>query len=295
MNINLELYRVFYYVAKNESISKGADELMISQPAVSRSVKTLEEQLNIKLFIRRSDGVKLSNEGEVIFDKVRNAIELINKAENDLMSLKKLDTGFINIGSSKTILQEYLMKYIKEFHALYPNVIIRIFTDKTSDLIKKSRLGLIDIIFTNLNESDYNDFENERLLKVNDCLVVNKSYSYLKDKLISNEELEKLPFILLTKGATSRNIFEDICSKNNIKINPVMEFGSNTLVKEFTLSGFGVGLLTENFIKDDIKNGNLIKLNTKLDLGFKYIGMLYVKDNINYCTKEFIKHLKTGI
>lgn len=295
MNVNLELYKAFYYVGKNKSISKAADELMISQPAISRSIKTLEGQLNVNLFIRKRDGVELSEAGLLIFDKVKNAIMLIENAENEISSFKKLDFGYINIGASKTILHEFLMKYITEFHKEFPNIVIRVYTDKTSLLIKKSKIGLIDIIFTNLDDNDYSDFENVRLIKINDCLAVNESYSNLKDKVISNNELEELPFILLTKGATSRNIFDNVCNKNDIRINPIMEFGSNSLVKEFTLSGFGVGLLTEEFVKDEIKSGKLIKLNTKLNLGSKYIGMLYTKKSINYAAKEFISHIKNSI
>ena len=295
MNVNLELYKAFYYVGKNKSISKAADELMISQPAISRSVKTLEEQLNVNLFIRKRDGVELSEAGLLIFDKIKNAIMLIENVENEISSFKKLDFGYINIGASKTILHEFLMKYITEFHKEYPNIVIRVYTDKTSILIKKSKIGLIDIIFTNLDDTDYSDFKNVRLIKINDCLAVNESYSNLKDKVISNKELEELPFILLTKGATSRNIFDNVCNKNDIRINPIMEFGSNSLVKEFTLSGFGVGLLTEEFVKDEIKSGKLIKLNTKLNLGSKYIGMLYTKESINYAAKEFISHIKNSI
>lgn len=295
MNVNLELYKAFYYVGKNKSISKAADELMISQPAISRSIKTLEGQLNVNLFIRKRDGVELSEAGLLIFDKVKNAIMLIENAENEISSFKKLDFGYINIGASKTILHEFLMKYITEFHKEFPNIVIRVYTDKTSLLIKKSKIGLIDIIFTNLDDNDYSDFENVRLIKINDCLAVNESYSNLKDKVISNNELEELPFILLTKGATSRNIFDNVCNKNDIRINPIMEFGSNSLVKEFTLSGFGVGLLTEEFVKDEIKSGKLIKLNTELNLGSKYIGMLYTKESINYAAKEFISHIKNSI
>lgn len=295
MNVNLELYKAFYYVGKNKSISKAADELMISQPAISRSIKTLEGQLNVNLFIRKRDGVELSEAGLLIFDKVKNAIMLIENAKNEISSFKKLDFGYINIGASKTILHEFLMKYITEFHKEFPNIVIRVYTDKTSLLIKKSKIGLIDIIFTNLDDNDYSDFENVRLIKINDCLAVNESYSNLKDKVISNNELEELPFILLTKGATSRNIFDNVCNKNDIRINPIMEFGSNSLVKEFTLSGFGVGLLTEEFVKDEIKSGKLIKLNTKLNLGSKYIGMLYTKKSINYAAKEFISHIKNSI
>ena len=119
MNINLELYKVFYYVAKNESITRAANELSISQPAISKSIKTLEEQINTPLFIRKRDGVSLTEAGESIYNKIKEAIELIDSAEDDIKSLTNLESGSINIGASKTIIHEYLMPHIKKFHKEY--------------------------------------------------------------------------------------------------------------------------------------------------------------------------------
>ena len=112
MNINLELYKTFYYVAKNESISRAANELSISQPAISKSIKTLEEQINTNLFIRKRDGVELTEAGETIYKKIKDAMDLIYSAENDLEVLTNMESGIINIGASKTILHEFLMPYI---------------------------------------------------------------------------------------------------------------------------------------------------------------------------------------
>ena len=150
MNINLELYKTFYYVAKNESISRAANELLISQPAISKAIKTLEDQLNTNLFIRKRDGVELTEAGETIYKKIKDAMDLIGSAESDLKTLTNMESGTINIGASKTIIHEFLMPYIKSFHKAHPNINIKIHTDKTSDIIKKAKMGIIDVIFTNL-------------------------------------------------------------------------------------------------------------------------------------------------
>lgn len=123
MNINLELYKVFYYVAKNESITRAANELAISQPAISKSIKTLENQINTSLFVRKRDGVTLTEAGETIYKKIKEAIDLIDSAENDLKVLTNMESGTINIGASKTIIHEYLMPYIKSFHKKYGSCI----------------------------------------------------------------------------------------------------------------------------------------------------------------------------
>ena len=292
MNVNLELYKVFYYVAKNESITRAANELSISQPAISKSIKTLEEQINTQLFIRKRDGVSLTETGNTIYKKIKEAMELIDSAENDLKSLTNLEYGTINIGASKTIIHEFLMPYIKSFHKDYPNINIRIFTDKTSDLIKKSKMGLIDVIFTNMPFNLPNKFESINLMNLHDCFVANQNFNYLKNKVIDKESFQKLPLLVLTKGATNRIRLDDYCTINNMIIKPEMEFGSNTLIKEFTIAGFGIGMLTEEHVKEEINNGDLFKLNINFKLKDKYLGLIYNKDNLNLVSKKFIKYIK---
>lgn len=295
MNINLELYKVFYYVAKNESISRAANELSISQPAISKSIKSLEEQINTNLFTRKRDGVELTEVGETIFKKIKDAMDLIYSAENDLEVLTSMESGIINIGASKTILHEFLMPYIKDFHKKYPKINIRIFTDKTSDLIRKSKMGLIDVIFTNLPFALPTEFEEFKLMDLHDCFAVNKNYDYLLNRKIKKEDLEKLPLLVLTKGATTRIRLDDYCFDNNIEIHPEMEFGSNTLIKEFTEAGFGIGMLTEEHIKKELENGELFKLNIELPLKEKYLGMVWNTENKSLVSKNFIKYIKNNI
>lgn len=295
MNINLELYKVFYHVAKNESISRAANELSISQPAISKSIKTLEEQINTNLFIRKRDGVELTEAGETIYKKIKEAMDLIGSAENDLEVLTNMESGIINIGASKTILHEFLMPYIKSFHNKYPKISIRIFTDKTSDLIRKSKMGLIDVIFTNLPYNLPREYEIFKLMDLHDCLVANDSFSEYKNKKLQKKDLENLPLLILTKGATTRIRFDDYCFENNIKVSPTMEFGSNTLIKEFTEAGFGIGLLTEEHVKGELDNNKLFKLNIDLPLKEKYLGMVYNTENKSLVAKNFIKYIKNNI
>ncbi|MBR2828035.1 MAG: LysR family transcriptional regulator [Bacilli bacterium] len=293
MNINLDLYKVFYYVAKNESITRAANELAISQPAISKSIKTLEEQINTSLFIRKRDGVELTEAGETIFTKIKEAMELIDSAEEDMKSLTNLESGSINIGASKTIIHEFLMPYIKQFHKDYPNINIRIFTDKTSELIKKAKMGLIDIIFTNMPYNIPKDFESIKIMDLHDCFVANENFIYLKDKKITKNDLEKLPLLILTKGATTRIRLDDYCIENNITIHPKMEFGSNTLIKEFTIAGFGIGILTREHVKKELESNELFELDIEIPLKEKYLGMIVDSNRKNnIVTKKFIHLIK---
>lgn len=295
MNINLELYKVFYYVAKNKSISRAANELLISQPAISKSIKTLEDQINTNLFIRKRDGVELTEAGEIIYKKIKEAMDLIYSAENDLKNLINMESGIINIGASKTILHEFLMTYINSFHKQYPKINIRIFTDNQAELIKKAKIGLIDVLFTNLPANLPKEFEIYKLMDLHDCFVANNSFIQYKNKKIQKKDLENLPLLLLTKGTATRIRFDDYCVQNNIKVFPKMEFGSNTLIKEFTEAGFGIGMLTEEHIKNELESGSLFKLNIKLPLKNKYLGMVWNTDNKSLVSKNFIKYIKNNI
>lgn len=293
MNINLELYKTFYYVAKNESITRAASELLISQPAISKAIKTLEEQLNTPLFIRKRDGVKLTEAGETIYNKIKGAMELIDSAEENIKSLTNLDSGSINIGASKTIIHEYLMPYIKKFHKDYPNINIRIFTDKTSDLIKKAKMGLVDVMFINMPYDFPNEFECIKVMDLHDCLVANKDYDYLKEKKITKKELENLPLLVLTKGAITRMRLDDYCIENNITIHPEMEFGSNSLIKEFTMAGFGIGMLTKEHVKKELESNELFELDIELPLKEKYLAMVLDSSRkSNIIIKTFTNFIK---
>ena len=292
MNINLELYKTFYYVAKNGNITRAANEMMISQPAISKSIKTLENQMEVKLFVRKREGVILTDVGETLYKKIKEAMELIESAENDIKALTSMEMGVINIGASKTILHEYLMPYIKKFHKQYPKINIRIFTDKTEELIKKSKIGLIDIIFTNMPYTIPKEFKIYKLMELHDCFVANENFNYLKDKKLKPSDLEKLPLLVLTKGATTRIRLDEYCTENKITIHPEMEFGSNTLIKEFTEAGFGIGMLTYEHVKKELDDGTLFKFNIEIPLKEKYLAMINNPENRSLITKNFINYIK---
>ena len=295
MNINLELYKTFYYVAKNESISRAANELLISQPAISKAIKTLEDQLNTNLFIRKRDGVELTEAGETIYKKIKDAMDFIGSAESDLKTLTNMESGTINIGASKTIIHEFLMPYIKSFHKAHPNINIKIHTDKPSDIIKKATMGRIDVIFTNLPYTLPQEFNEFKLIDLHDCFIANEDFSEYKNKKLTIKDLENLPLLVLTKGTATRIRLDNFCEENNIHIKPAMEFSSNTLIKEFTEEGFGIGLLNEEHIKEELQSGKLFKLDINLTLKEKYLGMVYNKENKSLIDKNFIKYIKDSI
>ncbi len=292
MKTNLELYKTFYYVARSGSITQAANELMISQPAVSKSIKVLERDLNTTLFNRNKNGVSLNNAGELLYNKIKKSIELIISAEEDLTSLNNMEQGTINIGAGNTIMQRYLMPFIKEFHELYPNINVIVHTLVTDELIKKAQIGLVDIVFTHLPNNIPSGFDIIRIKELHDILVVNKDSKYL-NKTINKKDLEKMPLILLPLSASNRKNFDKFCSSNNIVINPLMEIGNDLIVEDCAQSGLGVGLVVKEYVQKKLYDKELFELKTYFDIEPKYLVCLVDSNRRNnIIIKNFIKLLK---
>ncbi len=291
MNIDFELYRIFYVVANHCNITKASEELSISQPAISKSIKSLEEQLGGQLFVRTKRGVVLTEEGKEFYNYIKQAIEYINNAENKFTDLINLETGCIKIGISTTLTKEFLLPYLEEFHSLYPKIDIQIITNLTSDLMPKLRNGLIDIVILNLNDKNYgNDIDIIKCRKINDCFVVNNKYKDLTLKEVSLKDLNNYPLILQAKGSNTREFLDNMARENGVILKPNIELASYSLVVEFSKIGLGIGYATKEYIKEEIKNKELFELKIKEKIPSRYIGIALSKNHVpNFSTKKLIE------
>ena len=203
MDINYELYKVFYYVAKTLSFSEASKQLYISQSAVSQSVKSLETKLNQHLFIRSTKKVKLTPEGEVLFKHVEPAINLIIRGENQILDANTLNGGQLRIGASDTICRYYLVPYLREFHAHFPNVHIKVTNQTSARCVDLLENGQVDLIVTNFPNPRMNSVANVRQVKeFKDIFIAsNQHFSYLKNKALRLEELLGYPLLMLDKNS----------------------------------------------------------------------------------------------
>lgn len=291
MNIDFELYRIFYVVANNKNITKASQELMISQPAVTKSIKNLEDQLGGTLFVRTKKGVVLTPEGEELYKYIKQAIDFINNGEHQFTNLRNLETGSIRIGVSKTLTQHFLLPYLEQFHKLYPNIDIQIFTNITSESVKEMKKGAIDLIILNL---PYEDEKKELKIipckKVQDCFIASKDYINLTKKEIPLEDLNKHPLILQTKKSNTRTFIDDFCFKNGILLKPNINLASYTLVVEFTKIGLGIGYATKDYIEKELKNNELYEIKTIPSIPPREIGIAYLNNTVpNFSAKKLIE------
>ena len=285
MNVNFELYKVFYEVANEKSISKGAEKLLISQPAVTQSIKTLEAELGGQLFIRTPKGVVLTNEGEILYNYISEGMKYFINGTNKFTSLKEMESGTINIGSTTIISEQYLMPYLKHFHDMYPNIIINIINDLTDNLIKKLRNGDIDILIISMNNNDsIKDLDITTITELHDIIEGNIKY---KDKNITNIFNEDL--LLQKYPSVTRTNFNNYLKQNNLICNPKMEVVSHSLLTSLTENGFGIGLLTKEFISTKINN-TLFEISTNIKVPTRKLVYATKTNSLpTFTTSKFIE------
>ena len=285
MNINFELYKIFYVVATNKSITKAGNVLMISQPAVSQGIQNLEAALNTTLFIRTKKGVILTSEGEELYKYIKEGMNYFINGTNKINELKNLDSGVLKIGAATSLTENHLMKYIAKFHRLHPNIEIKIINNLTDNLLSDLRNGNIDIVigskpkenkdlkFKELFDSEYIFVSNKKIDKTN--------YDVLNDKLI----LQVYPSVL-------RSTFDEYLKNNKLTANISMEVVSHKLVVESVLAGLGIGLVVKEYVTDELNNGKVYEINTNVNVGIREVGYI-IKDNYipTYAVKEFIRIL----
>ena len=291
MDINLELYKIFYTVAKEGSISQASNVLFISQPAVTIQIKKLEQQLGISLFTRTKHGVILTEEGKILYDHVKTAIDNIRNGENIISNLKNLDYGTIRIGASTTICRYILMNYLEEFHKKYPNIDIQINNNTSNNLIKELRNGNLDILILFLPNEENKDIRFTPITEVQDIFVGNKAFYDIANNNIN--ELVNLPFIFPNSSSSSRKHLNKYIKDNNIKILPKLEAGSYSLIVELIKSGFGIGFVTKEFIKEELENKNIYEIKIKPEIPKRKIVYATIdKKEPNFSIKKLIEMLK---
>ncbi len=289
--VNLELYRVFYTVAKCGSLTKAAAELYISQPAVSQSIKQLEQQLGVRLFNRTHRGMELSAQGgKQIYAEVERALNLLNEAENRILEMNTSATGTLRIGASDTIFEYFLADKIVDFHERFPAVKIDLLAGFTPDTIEKLKANKCDVAFVNLPIEEDPDLQlYGNCMRLNDVFVTSEKYSELTNSVVSLEKLRNYPLIVMDPDTVARRSMDSFLQSVGVELQPSIEIGSWDLMKRLVIRGMGVGVIPRQYVEKDLASGTLYEIKTDPDLPARSIGMLLPKHNsASYALKCFL-------
>lgn len=293
MDISFELYKVFYYVAKNLSFSEASARLFISQSAVSQAIKQLEKKMDCRLFIRNTKQVKLTQEGEILFRHVEQAFNFIKAGERGISDVHSLKHGDVRIGASDTICKYYLMPYLKEFNRLYPQIKLRV-TNRTSpvcmELLKK---GSVDVSIVNIpaGGADKN-LQVKKVRTIQDVFVAGNSFAHLKDRPVALKELERYPLLMLEKNTTTRVFIDALLEKKGVHITPEIELGSVDLLIELAKIGLGISFVVKDYVEKELAGKDLFILNINEEIPKRHLGIMTNKNvPVPVAAQKFIELL----
>jgi len=265
MDINYELYKVFYYVARTLSFSEASKCLFISQSAVSQSVKVLEKKLGQTLFIRSTKKVQLTPEGEILFKHIEPAMNLIQKGENQLLEANSLNGGQLRIAASDTICRYYLVPYLNRFHKAYPNVHIKVFNFTSIECAHVLENGQVDFILSNYPNSGLLASHSVRSIhEFHDVFVANAEAFPLKDQVLTLEELKEYPIMMLDRKSTTSEFLHSMFQRSHLDLVPEIELSSNDLLIDLARIGLGIAFVPDFCIPEQDKDLFILKLSETL-------------------------------
>ena len=293
---NLELYKAFYTVAKCGSLTKAAEELYISQPAVSQAIKQLETQLGGTLFNRTHKGMELSETGgKQIFPLVEQALKLFEQVESKYAELKDTATGVVRICASDTVATHFLLSYIKRYHEKYPDVNLILQNGTSGETIEllKNKKGDIGFVNLPIDDSDVNLLSS--VMQLHDTFVASDRFAELETGVVELKRLQDYPLLMLELSTATRQAIVSFAHSQGIHLHPEIELASLELMAELAKSGIGIACIPREFVSHEINSGSLKEIITAPALPARAIGLCLPKgENLTFAVKEFLKMVTEG-
>ncbi len=277
MDINFELYKIFYTVAKKGSFSAAAKDLYVSQSAVSQSIKSLETQSGSTLFIRGTKHVKLTSIGEMLYSHVEQAYSLLKTAEAKIREMQLLEIGEIKIGVGDTILRHLLIPLLHKYVLEYPMIKIQIINRTSPGIINSLKSGAVDLGIVTLPVID-KDIDTPVFKEVEDVFVASSRFEYLNGKEVTPEELAALPLLLLQKESSTRRNLDSCFNSIGINISPEIELESMELLTELSRIGLGIAHVLRESVSEMVSSGELFILKLTEPLPKRKLGVAKLRN-----------------
>lgn len=272
--MNYEYCKIFYYVGKHKNITKAAAELYSSQPAVSRAIQSLEQELGCRLFVRNKSGVEFTHEGKILYEYASVAYTQLLKAEDEVSHSVSTEGGTIYIGATITALYGYLFDILNEFHEVHPKVKFKITTGSSDRTIDKLKNGIVDLSFVTTPFKSSNSFSTLKIREFNDILIAGNRYAELKNRTLKLEELSAYPLICLEEGMQLREFIDDIFAQNNAPFNPEIEPDNANLIVQMVRHNFGLGFVPQSLAEEAIERGEIFKVKLEKELPPRHICLI---------------------
>ena len=288
--INLELYRIFKIVADQENLSKASEILHISQPAVTKHIKNLENQLNVKLFTRSKYGMILNENGKKLYSQIKEAIEILSKSDSIFNTHKEIKLG-VHVNMPSRIYNNGISKFYEKNN----NNIINIFKLNAKSIFSMLEKQEIDIAFSKKYSDELYDTSKIKFIEIgelHDVFVVNSNSQYLNKK-ISKSDLKDITIYTLKKFSSAyQNLIKELVEytkDDKINIENIDYTGIMELLKFRDI----IAVITKEYIEEKLENNELCLLDVGFSLAPAKYGVYYNTNNKYKELNYFIENLKT--
>ena len=288
-NINLNFLKIFMEVANSNSFLEASNKLFITQPAISRSIAKLEEDLGVVLFYRANKGIALTPSGEVLLKYIKESNALLETCQRVLTSMNDIEQGHIVIGVQSHIVRNYLMDKVCSFRKKHPNIKLKFVDLSTSSLIDELEKRHIDfVVDTSPIETIYNNIIIKPIKTLNTCFI--KSTQNTK-KIKKLEDLEKHCLILPDVRSSLRRNLDKCLNNIGINIEPKLEFVTEELIIDAVKRNVGIGYVVESSIKNKSFENYIDIISLKEQLPNIEINLVYIEKNLTNVSNLFINEV----
>ena len=251
MYVSYDRYRIFYYVAKYGNISQAAKVLLNNQPNLTRTIKNLEGELGCTLFARTSRGMKLTPEGQRLYDHIRIAVEHIEAGEAEITESRTLQNGTIFVAASEVALRCLLLPILKKYRLLHPGIHIRISNYSTPQAIAALKDGTADIAVVTTPTAHSASLVETKVKTVTEVAVCSPFFSALTGRPVSLEELLNYPLISLGTDTKSFVFYSEIFTSHGLPYQPDIEAFTADQILPMVEADLGVGFVPKDFLRGD--------------------------------------------
>lgn len=274
MQENLSLYHIFYTVGRTGNISQAARELFISQPAISRAIRKLEENLDTTLFRRSSRGVSLTPDGMVLFQKVQEAFSLLSEGEDSILHNRSREIPRLRLGASSTLCKYVLLSHLKSYISANPQVRITISCQSTYQTLNLLDEGKIDLGLIG-RPKKLSGYHYRPIVNIRDTFVATRQYLDNQQKLFPNDPLHHTAtFMMLDEENITRQSVNALLKDNRMELSHILEVTSMDLLIEFAQIGLGIACVIREFVQKELDKGTLVEVPMGLSFPSREIGFV---------------------
>ncbi len=277
VDVSLDLYRIFCTVVRTGNMSAAARELYISQPAVSMSIRQLEDRMGSPLLVRTAKGVYPTAEGRLLYTYLEQALGLIQAAEEKYYQMVHMEMGELKISANDTVIANFLLYYLEQYHKMYPDITIKVTNKTTEESLRLLRSGAVDMCFVNLPITDMEDLEVLPCIEIHDVLVGGEKYRPLAEKGIDLKDLPKYPLMMLEEVSNSRKYIAKYAEENGVVLNPILEIGSSDLLISFAKINLGLTYAIRELTRE-LEEKKLYEIPVDPPVPKRSIGMVRLKN-----------------